>query len=263
MRRSDVQALLAQAGLYGGGIDGIDGPKTRAGVKAALDGIGGDWSAKRREIGAGQTILNRLGFEAGSVDGYAGHNTNEALAAWKYDRAHGKREEVDRTPKGYGGGASSIPHQRDVGTYYGQPGDQIKSRLVRVELPFKLRIDFNLRQSTSRITVHERCAQQLENALISVQKEYGMERMNALGIDRYAGAYNHRKMRGGSKWSMHAYGCAIDFYAVPNGLRMQCPQALFCKPEYKAFLDIMEDHGWLPAIRLWGKDAMHFQMARL
>jgi hypothetical protein len=83
------------------------------------------------------------------------------------------------------------------------------------------------------------------------------------GIDRYAGAYTHRKMRGGSNWSMHAFGCAIDFYAEPNGLRTRCPQDLFCGSDYKDFLDIMEAHEWLPAIRLWGADAMHFQRARI
>jgi len=82
-------------------------------------------------------------------------------------------------------------------------------------------------------------------------------------VDRFAGSYNPRKMRGGSQYSMHAYGCALDFYAAPNGLRMRCPDALFCGPQYKPFLDIMEKHGLLPAIRLWGADAMHFQMARL
>lgn len=264
MRKRDVQMLLAQAGLYSGGIDGLDGPQTHRAVDAALGGVGARWSKKRRLIGAAQKILNDLGFEAGTVDGYAGHNTKEALAGWHYERLHGRREEVKREGSVADlGKASSLPHQREVSSFYGQPGDQIKSRLARVELPFKLRIDYNLRQSVSRLTVHERCAQPLKNALIAVHKEYGAERMRDLGIDRYAGGYNHRKMRGGSKWSMHAYGCAVDFFADPNGLRMKCPEALFCGSDYRAFLDIMESHGWLPAIRLWGKDAMHFQMARL
>jgi len=111
--------------------------------------------------------------------------------------------------------------------------------------------------------VHEAVADRLLGALLAVRAEYGPEGMRELGLDRYAGAYNKRRMRGGSKWSMHAYGCAIDFYAAPNGLRTRCPKALFCGDEYKPFLDIMQSFDWLPAIRLWGADAMHFQVARI
>lgn len=264
MRLRDVQMLMAVAGLYSGGIDGIDGPKTQRGVSQALGGRGERWSNKRRLIAAAQTILNDLGFEAGTVDGYAGHNTREALAGWHYERLHGKREDVSREPSaGYRVDASSLPRQREVSAFYGTPGEQIKSRLTTVSLPFKLRIDYNLRQRVGRVTLHEKCAPSFVSAMIAVRAEYGADGMKALGIDRYAGGYNHRRMRGGSKWSMHAYGCAVDFYAAPNGLRMRCPEALFCGSEYRKFLDIMEAHGWLPAVRLWGADAMHFQQARL
>lgn len=264
MRLRDVQMLMASAGFYSGGIDGIDGPKTQAGVSRALAGAGARWSKKRRLIGAAQTILNAAGFEAGTVDGYAGHNTREALAGWHYERLHGKREDVDRTPVDYQRPSHlNLPSQAEVASFYGRPGDQIKGRLETVSLPFKLRIDYNLRQRISRVTLHQKCAPSFVAAITEVRERYGADRMSELGIDRYAGGYNHRKMRGGSKWSMHAYGCAVDFYAAPNGLRMSCPQALFCGTEYRDFLDIMESHGWLPAIRLWGKDAMHFQQARL
>jgi len=52
---------------------------------------------------------------------------------------------------------------------------------------------------------------------------------------------------------MHPYRCAIDCFAEPNGLPMTCPQALFCGAPYKPFLDIMQDHEWLAAIRLWAR----------
>lgn len=264
MRYSDVQKLLAAAGAYSGGIDNDPGPKTMQAVDRVLGRVGARWSKKRRLIAAAQTVLNDAGFEAGTVDGYAGHNTNNAFEQWEYARIHGKREVVDRTPSGYQGrDPGGLPTQSQVQSFYGRPGDQIKGRLKTIELPFALRIDYNLRQRTKKMTVHEKCAPSLLAAMIAVREHYGAERMRDLGIDRYAGGYNHRKMRGGSKYSMHAYGCAIDFYAQPNGLRMSCPQALFCKPEYRDFLDIMERHNWLPAIRLWGKDAMHFQQARL
>ena len=150
-----------------------------------------------------------------------------------------------------------------MNSYYGVPGDAVRAQLVTLELPFSLRLDWNLRTSTNKIRVHRRAAPQLERALIAVRAHYGADGMRDLGIDRYAGAYTHRSMRSGSKWSMHAYGCAIDFYSEPNGLRTRCPQALFCGDAYQPFLDIMEANEWLPAIRLWGADAMHFQRARV
>lgn len=157
----------------------------------------------------------------------------------------------------------NLPQQADVGTFYGRPGPTIEAQLTFAVLPFHLRLDWALDQTTRRVRLHKKCAPAFVAAMTEVWAAYGEQRFRALGIDRFAGAYAHRKMRGGKSWSMHAYGCAVDFYAAPNGLKVRCPDALFCKPEYKDFLDIMERHGWLPAIRLWGADAMHFQMARL
>lgn len=263
MQLSDIQAVLAAAGYYTGGIDGQMGPKTLVAIDRALDGVGSRWSSKRRTVGAAQVALNALGLSAGSVDGYAGHNTREALAAWRYEGLHGKPETVSRRASNGAPAPSKLPAQRDVAAFYGRPGSEIKSRLKTVDLPFPLWLDWNLSARVSRVTLHQKCTGPFVAALSAVRDSYGAADMRRLGIDRYAGGYNHRKMRGGNKWSMHAYGCAVDFYAAPNGLRTRCPDALFCRPEYKDFLDIMEAHGWLPAIRLWGADAMHFQMARL
>ncbi|EPX82111.1 M15 family metallopeptidase [Salipiger mucosus] len=265
MDTKHVQMLLAEASYYAGAIDGIAGPKSMAAVEITERNAGDGshhWSQQRRLIAAGQRVLNAQGFEAGAVDGYDGHNTGEALTAWLSAKM-GVSSEVDRARETEKTWPAEIPHQRDVGTYYGTPGPDIQRQLTYINLPFSLRIDWNLDQTVQRIRVHEKAAWPLYDALIAVHEHYGMERMQALGIDRFAGCYNHRRIRGGSGWSMHAYGCAIDFYAAPNALRMRCPQALFCGPEYQDFLDIMEAHEWLPAIRLWGGDAMHFQRATL
>ncbi|WP_420415934.1 M15 family peptidase [Marinovum algicola] len=264
MRDSDVQMLLADAGYYKGAIDGIAGAATMAAVEITERNAGAassGWSRGRRLIAAGQRVLNAQGFEAGAVDGFAGHNTNEALVAWLSSRA-GVNTTVDREPIRTDW-PDDIPRQRDVAAYYGRPGDEVRSQLVFIDLPFPLRIDWNLGQAVRRIRVHAKAADQLKASLIQVHDHYGLDRMQALGIDRFAGSYNHRRMRGGSSWSMHAYGCAVDFYAAPNALRMRCPQALFCGAEYRNFLDIMEANQWLPAVRLWGADAMHFQRATL
>lgn len=156
-----------------------------------------------------------------------------------------------------------IPRQSELRRFYGHPGPEIEAQLAFANLPFSMRLDWDLGTKVRRLRVHKKCAPSLVAALTAVRDEYKEQGMAELGLDRYAGGYMHRKMRGGNSWSMHAYGCAIDIYAGPNGLRKRCPDALFCKPEYQPFLDIMEAHGWLPAIRLWGADAMHFQQARL
>lgn len=267
---SDIQSALAIAGFYRGKVDGQDGPMTQAAVIEALRGAVGAafeaWPQERRMIGAAQAALDKLGYEPGAVDGWEGHNTSNAMAAFLHRQTYGKALVIPRlsdAPKARPIGATDLPRQADCGTFYGQPGDQIRSRLVTVDMPYTLRLDYALQTQITRVTLHKLCAPSFVEAMAAVRAEYGADRQEELGIDRYAGGYMHRKMRGGSKWSMHAYGCAVDFYAAPNGLTTRCPRALFCGPDYKPFLDIMESHGWLPALRLWGADAMHFQRARL
>jgi peptidoglycan hydrolase-like protein with peptidoglycan-binding domain len=258
-----TQMLLASAGYYKLAIDGQSGPATRAAISTVNVNAGGfmtRWTAQRREIGAGQVILNAQGHDAGFVDGYAGHNTLEALTDWLSKRMDVPAT-VERIPTASRPDPKDLPRQADITASYGSPA--IPGNMIHAELAFDMRIDWNLAQTTRKLLVHRKCAAPLVAALTAVHAHYGPEKMKALGIDRYAGGYTPRRMRGGTSWSMHAYGCAVDFYAAPNGLRTKCPDALFCRPDYKAFLDIMEAHNWLPALRLWGADAMHFQMARL
>jgi peptidoglycan hydrolase-like protein with peptidoglycan-binding domain len=266
-----VQMTMAAANFYSGGIDGNFGPISKAAMNKVEQKFAAKYtfnpktsSEKRRIVACAQACLDELEYDPGVIDGWEGNNTEEAMNAFLFKEVNGKDEVIDRAPVSGAAFSSAIPHQNDVGTYYGQPKTpSITANLVTLKLPFKFRIDYNLRQKTNKVTVHKKASDSLERGLIAVFQHYGEDRWRELGLDRYAGAYNPRRMRGGSKWSMHAYGCAIDFYAEPNGLRMKCPQALFCGAAYKPFLDIMEQHEWLPAIRLWGKDAMHFQRARL
>ena len=266
MKERELQIVWAAAGFYKGNIDGDIGPKSMT-ARGLVENSGNynhqRMSQKRRFIASAQWCLNKLGFESGAVDGYNGHNTANALNALLHKLATGENLTIEKQDQEKYVNVDWLPRQSEVNQFYGNPETEVPSRLVQIVLPFKFRIDYSLNQSTNKITVHRKVAKSLEAALIAVHDHYGMPEMRRLGIDRYAGAYNKRKMRGGTSWSMHAYGCAIDFYAAKNGLSTRCPRALFCGPEYKAFLDIMEAHGWLPAIRLWGADGMHFQAATL
>lgn len=278
MSPEEQQIVLAAAGYYTGGIDGKLGSQSKKAYDQVVRDLGhtytfkpsvwrgaiGGHLNKRKRTAAIQACLNKLGYEAGKADGWDGHNTRNALDALMYKLATGKHEVIVKTPIAHRiAGSSPIPSQSQVPKYYGNPNQIEASRLTTIKLPFKMRIDYNLRQSTNKMTVHKLAAPSLEAAMLATHAHYGLDGMRRLGIDRYAGGFNKRKMRGGSKWSMHAYGCAVDFYAAPNGLRAKCPDALFCGKDYARFLDIMQDHEWLPAIRLWGADAMHFQRATL
>ncbi|TYB83980.1 M15 family metallopeptidase [Oceaniovalibus sp. ACAM 378] len=262
-----IQMLYASAGYYRGAIDGDPGPLTRDAavvIERNANAIRSHWPWPRRLIAAAQTVLDAQGHEPGVIDGYAGHNTSEALTSWLSEQA-GVPADVRRAPLPSRATPTRLPRQAEVATAYGTPGPggTVEQRLGWAETPAPMRLDWDLDTTVTRLRVHGLCAEPLTAALAAVLDHYGEAEWRRLGLDRYAGGYNPRRMRGGTSWSMHAYGCAIDIFAAPNGLRTRCPAAGFCGSEYQPFLDIMERHGWLPAIRLWGADAMHFQMARL
>ena len=272
MTPSDVQMLLLAAGYYNGGIDGDVGPKTLLAVGKILharasetEGNATRWSNGRRLIGAGQLVLKHAGYAPGPIDGYVGPNTSDALRLWLFKAVTGKDEKIaqDVLP-GYQPPATSFPKQADCTKFYGSPGSKaLLSELKMFDLPLPMRIDWNLAQRTSRVQLHSKCGQSAIAATKAVIAHYGETQWRKLGLDRNAGTYNHRKMRGGTSWSMHAYGCAWDIYAAPNGLTTRCPNALFCGEDYKAFFNIWEAHGWTSLGRAIGRDWMHLQAAKL
>lgn len=266
-----TQRLLASKGLYTGAIDGVWGIATSTAIerlnwpKYTLASTSGKlgFSGRRLWAAAAQVILTEQGYEPGKIDGYWGHNSQNAYMAWATKQVTGKPLVIDRTPApSYQPKITAFPRQRDCATFYGTPGAEVADQLVWINT-YPMVIDWNTKQSISRIKVHKKCADSAEAVFAEVSKQYGADEIRKLGLHRFAGSYNHRRMRGGTAWSMHAYGCAIDFYAQPNGLTARCPQALFCRPEYKTFFDIWEAHGWTSLGRAIGRDWMHVQAASL
>lgn len=271
MENQDLQRLLAAAGYYSGALDGIVGQKTLAGVDQVLDRRRGEcvtdpgsWTPERRRVGAAQLILKHAGFSPGAIDGYYGNQTAGALLEWRHQQTYGKPLELDRRPVAPTlAQATRFPTQAECTKFYGRPGDEVEKQLVAVDLPFAMRIDWNLAQAVKTVRLHQKCADSAKAAMAAILSHYGLSRLQELGLDRNAGTYVNRPMRGGSSPSMHAFGAAWDFYAAPNGLTTRCPQALFCKADYKAFFDIWEAHGWVSLGRAIGRDWMHVQAARL
>lgn len=101
--------------------------------------------------------------------------------------------------------------------FYGTPGPDVERQLVDVIPPFQMYYDG---KPIKRIRFHRKCAGALTAALNEIWDHYGRDqrKIDALGISKYAGAYNPRKVRGSAtKWSNHAFGAAIDLNAAENG----------------------------------------------
>lgn len=101
--------------------------------------------------------------------------------------------------------------------FYGTPGPEVEAQLVPVTPPFRMTYDGKPIKS---IRFHKKAALALAAALEEIWQHYGRDqaKIDALGISKYAGAYNPRFIRGSTtKWSNHAYGAAIDLNAEDNG----------------------------------------------
>lgn len=271
MQVSDIQMLLASVSWYAGAIDGDAGPKTWAAVSRAEHqqrvnycDVPSRWSKQRRLIGAGQAALVVLGHAPGIIDGYAGHNTMEALTAWRCAKA-GVSATVDRVPVV---GARShprqltFPRQRVIADFYGAAGGP-QCTAGKVELAYPMVIAWNKSQTIQRFSCHIKLAKPLTGIFRHALQHYGCGDIERLHLNVFGGCFNFRKKRGGSSLSTHAYGAAVDLNPESNMLRWGADRAQFARPEYEPFWNIVMAHGGTPAGYAWGKDWMHFQFARL
>lgn len=140
---------------------------------------------------------------------------------------------------------------------YGEPGPD---NLIMLDLPYPLRIAWDLKKTTKRAQFHKLAAPNLKAVFDEILKTYGLDEIQRLGIDLYAGTYMYRKQRGGDDWSRHAWGIAIDLDPDRNQLNWHKDKAQFAKPEYKPMIDIFYKHGFLGLGPEKNYDFMHFEM---
>jgi hypothetical protein len=115
----------------------------------------------------------------------------------------------------------------------------------------------------TRVSLHLKVAASAGRVLARVKDHYGEARIRELGLDLFGGALNVRKMRGGSAWSMHAYGAAIDFDPERNPLRSGRDKARLARPDAARFWEFWEAEGWVSLGRARNYDWMHVQAVRL
>jgi hypothetical protein len=142
---------------------------------------------------------------------------------------------------------------------YGKPNVE-GSYLTTITVPFPLRIAWDTDTTTTKLRCHKLVADKFKAVFNDLLDYYGLAKIQELGIDLYGGCFNFRKMRGGTEWSKHAFGIAIDLDPARNTLKETKKTARFARPEYKPMIDIFYEHGFISLGVEKDFDWMHFEI---
>ena len=143
--------------------------------------------------------------------------------------------------------------------FYGPVGENI----TKLEVPYKLKLAWAPTTTLTKISCHEKVAKSLYTIFENTLKTYGEKEIPKLKLDLFGGCVNVRRKRGGSSWSIHSWGAAVDLDPDNNQLKMGKDKASFAKPIYNDFWKIVESEGWTSLGRARNFDWMHFQAAYL
>ena len=143
---------------------------------------------------------------------------------------------------------------------YGQPNQQ-GSYLTTIQLPFPMRLAWDKKTTVNKMRVHKKVAQDFTNVFNELLAVYGLAKIQELGIDLFGGCFAFRAMRGGSDYSRHSWGIAIDLDPERNQLKTPYLKSNFYKKEYSELHRIFEKNGFVNLGKEKGYDAMHFEKA--
>lgn len=214
-----------------------------------------------------QTRLAELGHNPGAADGIGGPGTAKALQAF-FDKqglafsVSATRDEITvkgplfSQPRTLG----RWPKQSDVPNFFGPVGGP-ESTAGRVNLPMPFYLAWDKGVTIKTFACHSKVASALTSIFDQTFAHYGAARMAELALNCFGGCFNKRKMRGGTAWSMHSWGIAVDLDPERNQLTWGRDRAVFARPEYEAFWNIVEAHGAKSLGRSENRDWQHFQFA--
>lgn len=143
---------------------------------------------------------------------------------------------------------------------YGKPNVTGKGYLETIILPYPMRLAWDTEAKVTRMSCHKAVKTNFLNVFHDLLDHYGYEKIVELGIDLFGGCFNFRKMRGGSDWSRHSWGVAIDLDPERNLLKESHKTARFAKPEYKPMIEIFYKHGFVSLGVEKDYDWMHFEI---
>ena len=287
-----IQQYLKDKKLYSSAIDGDAGSGTMQAVEKLLEsedsslGYGWKrWDDDRKLVATIQLMCQTQDIETGEVDGYWGQQTDYAYESYLYWLKNGKlpplfrdneeEEEsieveteedmrettIEAEPRAAApaiiGSANVWPTSGETALkkYYGEPG----SNLTYLIVPYPHYLAWNTSAKVTRIQCHEKIHDSLDRVLNRVLEHYGEEKIKALRLDLFGGCFNKRKMRGGSRWSLHSWAIALDYDPSHNKLKWGRDKAAFAQSEYEQWWKLWEEEGWTSLGRAKNYDWMHIQ----
>jgi len=143
---------------------------------------------------------------------------------------------------------------------YGKPTESGIPYLTTITLPYPMRLAWDLDTKVTKMRCHKLVAGKFIKVFSELLSVYGLEKIQELGIDIYGGCFNFRKMRGGSDYSRHSWGVAIDLDPERNQLKETKKTARFARPEYNPMIDIFYKHGFIGLGVEKDYDYMHFEI---
>jgi len=255
-----VQEELKNRNLYTGEIDGVAGSKTIMAIDQVA-GIDPSWNISRKVHGYIQLLCQENGIDPGKIDGYWGPQTEYALNQYVYLKEFGHlpdpwrpEERIPVNPNNW-----PVQYTPEFDAFYGSKGTD----LVRLHLPYPHRLAWDVKTVVNSFSCHKKVHDSMLRVLTNVLNYYGTEKIVELRLDLWGGCYNERAIRGGTKWSMHSWGIAVDFDPTRNKLQWGRDKASFAHPVYEKWWQFWEDEGWISLGRERNFDWMHVQAAKL
>jgi len=256
-----VQVHLNKRGMDAGPEDGILGAQTLAALDQVAE-IPERWAKKRKAVAFIQLLAKEQEIETGKMDGYWGPQTEYAFDVLQQILIEHKEPEIwrpedlpDENPNGW---PIQTPEENLV-QFYGDVGD----KQVMIELPYPHKLSWKKSTVINRFQCHEKVHDSLLSVLSRVLDNYGLEEIQRLRLDLWGGCMNVRKMRGGTRYSMHSWGIAVDYDPERNKLNWGRDRAAFATPAYDTWWRLWEEEGWVSLGRSRNFDWMHIQAAKI
>lgn len=253
-----AQRVLRVWGGYSGEVDGEPGPLSLGAAARVPHSAPTWWPAGRRVIAAGQAALAQQGQKPGPIDGLWGPQTDAAFEIWVrryYTTRPYIRPDADLDRPGSGGRFGT---EATMTAIFGAPGNP-RCTAGRVAIPWAAVLAWDESAEVEAIACHEDVAPSLARVLEHVADTHTTAEIRSLGLHLWGGCYNLRRKRGGSDWSTHAYGVALDWDPARNRLAWGADRARLARVDADRWWGAWAAEGWCSLGQVADFDWMHVQ----